>query len=134
GFNLLTSRDNVDKLNVGITGYSWGGYTTTMLSGLTRDRVKAAYSVYGSGYYDKQSFWTKIISDLPQATRETWLKYYDAGRRAAFITAPFFMEAAVNDTYFGPESVLETFNAMPGAKKLYWGANLNHKRIEGAEN
>ncbi len=134
GFNLLTSRDNVDKLNLGITGYSWGGYTTTMLSGLTRDRVKAAYSVYGSGYYDKQSFWTKIISDLPQATRETWLKYYDAGRRAAFITAPFFMEAAVNDTYFGPESVMETFNAMPGAKKLYWGANLNHKRIEGAEN
>lgn len=133
GFNLLTSMDNVDKLNVGVTGYSWGGYTTTMLSGLLRNRIKAAYSVYGSGYYDKQSFWTKIVSDLPETTREIWLKYYDAGRRAQFITAPFFMEAAVNDTYFGPASVMETFNIIPGEKKLFWGANLNHRRIDGAE-
>lgn len=41
-FNLLRSRPDVDKNRMGITGFSWGGYSTTMLSGLLGKKVRAA--------------------------------------------------------------------------------------------
>lgn len=129
-FNWLANRTDVDKERVGITGFSWGGYSTTMLAGLLGSRVKAAYTIYGCGFYDKDSFWTKILADLPTATRHVWLKYLDAGRRAPAIKAPYFVEAASNDTYFQPTAVMATLAAIPGTKNHVWGPNLNHKRLE----
>ena len=131
GFNLLRSRSDVDKSHIGVTGFSWGGYTTTFLSSIMRDRVQAAYSIYGSGFYDKESFWTNLIAGLSEPARNNWLKYFDAGRRASFMTAPYFIEAASNDTYFRPKAVMATLNVIPGTKNQVWGPNLNHARVEG---
>lgn len=132
-FNWLANRSDVDAAHIGITGFSWGGYATTFLTGLLRDRVKAAYSIYGSGYYDKDSFWTDIIAGLPEAIRDTWLKYLDAGRRATYITAPYFIEAATNDTYFQPTAVMATLEAAGPVANWVWGPNLNHKRPKFGE-
>ncbi|MBO9152394.1 alpha/beta hydrolase family protein [Chitinophaga sp. GCM10012297] len=130
-FNLLRSRPDVDVKHMGITGFSWGGYSTTMLTGLLGNKVQAAYSVFGSGFYDLGSFWKEIIAQLPEADRKTWLQYFDAGRRAKNIKAPFFMEAASNDTYFWPEAVMATLGRIKGEKNLVWGPNINHKQIPG---
>lgn len=130
-FNLLRSRPDVDIKHMGITGFSWGGYSTTMLTGLLGNKVQAAYSVFGSGFYDLGSFWKEIIAKLPEADRKTWLQYFDAGRRAQNIKAPFFMEAASNDTYFWPEAVMATLGRIKGEKNLVWGANINHRQIQG---
>lgn len=59
-FNLLASQPGVDVNNIGITGFSWGGYSTTMLAGLLGKKVKAAYAVFGCGFYDQGSFWKDI--------------------------------------------------------------------------
>ncbi|WP_186292617.1 dienelactone hydrolase family protein [Mucilaginibacter corticis] len=126
-FNLLRSQPNVDAEKMGITGYSWGSYSTTMLSGLLGDKVKAAYAFWGAGFFDKGTYWKKIIEDLPDSIRTTWLTYFDAGRRAPHIKANFFMEAAVNDTYFWVESVNATLQAIPKAKNHVWGPNVNHR-------
>lgn len=130
-FNLLRSRPDVDKDHMGITGFSWGGYSTTMLSGLLGNKVHAAYSVFGSGYYELGSFWKEIVAGLPEADRRTWLRYFDAGRRAQKIKAPFFLEAASNDTFFWPEAVTATLRKIKGKKNLVWGPNINHKQIPG---
>ncbi len=132
-FNWLANRSDVDAARIGITGFSWGGYATTFLTGLLRDRVQAAYSIYGSGYYDKDSFWTDIITGLAEATRKTWLKYLDAGRRAIYITAPYFLEAATNDTYFQPTAVMATLEEARPTANWVWGPNLNHQRPEFGE-
>ncbi|RPD38698.1 alpha/beta hydrolase family protein [Chitinophaga barathri] len=130
-FNLLRCRPDVDVSHMGITGFSWGGYSTTMLSGLLGNKVQAAYSVFGSGYYELGSFWKEIIARLPEADRKAWLQYFDAGRRAQHIKAPFFMEAASNDTFFWPEAVMATLGRIKGTKNLVWGPNINHKQIPG---
>jgi dienelactone hydrolase len=133
-FNYLTSQKNVDDKNIGITGFSWGGYSTTMLAGLLGNRIKAAYAVFGCGFYDQGSFWVKIISALPSKERNTWLKYFDAGRRAGHIKAPYFLDAASNDTYFWPEAVTNTLAAISGNKNHLWGPNYNHRQMPNGGN
>jgi dienelactone hydrolase len=129
-FNWLRAQTNVDSTAMGITGFSWGGYSTTFLSGLMGSKVKAAYAVYGCGFYEKGSFWKTIIANLSAADRDVWLANLDAGRRAPNMKAAYFLEAASNDTYFWPEAVAATINAVPGAAKNHvWGPNYNHKQM-----
>ncbi|MDB6018810.1 MAG: Xylosidase/arabinosidase [Pedosphaera sp.] len=128
-FNYLCSQSNVDTNNIGISGSSWGGYMTTLLSGLLGNKVKAAYSRFGCGYYDAGSFWSTMIADMSIADRYVWTTYLDAGRRAPNITAPYFIEEPSNDTYFWPEAVAATMNAIPNVKNLVCMPNLNHTSI-----
>lgn len=125
-FRLLRSLPEVDPERMGVTGKSWGGYSATFVAGLLGDQVKAAYSVWGSGYYDRGSFWLPSLQRLPADARDTWLAWLDAGRRAPGITAPFFIEGATNDTYFWPPAVDATLAAVPGAKNRVWWPNLHH--------
>ncbi|MDB5104430.1 MAG: hypothetical protein JWP91_2119 [Fibrobacteres bacterium] len=129
-FNWLRAQPNVKPDAMGITGFSWGGYSTTMLSGLLGAKVKAAYSVFGCGYYDKGSNWKSLIAGLAPADRDVWLANLDAGRRAPDIKAAFFLEGETNDTYFWPEAVAATLDAIPSAAKNHvWGPNLNHTQL-----
>lgn len=113
---------------MGITGFSWGGYSTTFLAGILEDKVKAAYSVFGCGYFELGSFWKKIIDKMSEQDKSTWLKYIDAGRRAKKMKAAFFLEATTNDTYFWPEAVSATICSIPGETNLVWFPNLNHEQ------
>jgi dienelactone hydrolase len=131
-FNYLRSQSNVDANSMAISGSSWGGYMTTMLSGLLGNKVKAAYSVYGCGYYDAGSFWSSMIAAMSTADRNVWLTYLDAGRRASNMTAPYFIEEPSNDTYFWPEAVAGTFNAISGTKNRVCMANRNHTSISAS--
>jgi dienelactone hydrolase len=129
-FNLLRSQTNVKAESMGITGYSWGGYSTTFLTGLLGDKVKAAYAVFGCGFYDKGSSWKALIAAMPAADRDVWLKYIDAGRRAPDIKAAYFLEGETNDTYFWPEAVGATLDAITAPNKNHtWGPNLNHNQM-----
>ena len=125
-FNLLSSQPNVDAQKMAVTGSSWGGYLTTFTAGLLGSRVKAAYSTWGCGFYETGSFWSNSIAQMPTHYKSDWLTYLDAGRRAKDITAPYFIEQATNDTYFWPEAVSATLNAITGTKNHVTMANLNH--------
>jgi len=130
GFNYLAAQPDVDKREMGITGFSWGGYATTFLSGLLGNRVKASYAVFGCGFYDKGSYWAKILHDLPTNIQEKWLNYFDAGRRVHGMKAAYFVEASSNDTYFWPEAVDNTLTTIPGKEKNHvWDPNFNHKQM-----
>lgn len=131
GFNWLRSQPTVDATNMGIFGFSWGGYSTTFLTGLLGDKVKAAYAVFGCGFYEKGSFWKETVSQLPEADRNVWLMFFDAGRRAPGIKGAYFLEGETNDTFFWPEAVQATIDAVPGNKNHVWGPNLNHMQLPG---
>jgi len=128
-FNLLCAHEKTDASHMGITGYSWGGYSTTMLSGLLGERVHAAWAVYGCGFYDKGSFWSERIADLPAEARATWLEFFDAGRRAPNIKAAYFIDAPTNDKFFWPVAVQATLDAIDAPKNHVWGPNLHHKHM-----
>jgi cephalosporin-C deacetylase-like acetyl esterase len=131
-FNLLSSQPNVNVQKMAVTGSSWGGYLTTFTAGLLGSRVKAAYSTWGCGFYETGSFWSGFIAQMPSHYKSDWLTYLDAGRRAKDITAPYFIDQATNDTYFWPEAVSATLNAITGTKNHVTMANLNHATLSSS--
>jgi dienelactone hydrolase len=132
-FNYLQQVPDVDSSRMGLTGFSWGGYTTTMLAGLLGARVKAAYAVFGCGFYDKGSIWSDTLAAMPVALRDKWIDCFDAGRRAGGIRCSYFIEASSNDKYFWPPAVMATLDAVRTTKGLVWGPNLDHVRLAGGD-
>lgn len=126
GFYLLQSQPDVIKERLGITGVSWGGYMTTMVSGLLCDDIQAAFSTYGSGFYDEGSAFLKELNKMPLTERDAWLKYLDAGRRSKNISAPYFVAAATNDIYFYPPAVLATLHAINSPVNHLFAPNVSH--------
>ncbi|MBP3359988.1 MAG: prolyl oligopeptidase family serine peptidase [Clostridia bacterium] len=125
-FNYLASQDFVDETKMGITGISMGGYTTTMLASLLGDKVKAAYSIYGCGYYDKgSSFIHDVLEPNWNPDAQIWLDNLDAGRYANRMTANYFVGGAINDYFFYPEAVMATLNEIPNSNQAF-SANSFH--------
>ncbi|AHF91296.1 dipeptidyl aminopeptidase [Opitutaceae bacterium TAV5] len=126
-FALLRARPDVDPARIGVTGTSWGGYTTTMVCGLLGDQVRAGFSNYGCGFYEDTTFRGSIFK-LPAPQRERWLAQLDAGRRAPGIKTPFFIAGATNDTFFYPPAVERTLAAItaPGLNRVH-APNAHHK-------
>lgn len=123
---LLNNQPEVIQNNIGVSGISWGGYTTTMVCGLVPQAIKAAFSTYGSGFYDAGSTFLPDIEAMPEGERAVWLKYLDAGRRAKNIKAPFFIAAATNDNWFYPPAVMATLNAVGAQANHFFAPNASH--------
>ena len=123
---LLRSQPDVDKTRVGVFGGSWGGYMTTMVTGLAGRRVHAAFSVYGCGYYDVGSSWIHTLESLGPDARQIWLDNLDAGRRAENLSAAYFVPSPANDWYFWPSAVIRTLAGMPGEKNYCFMPNDSH--------
>lgn len=105
---LLRAQPNVRIDRIGVVGINWGGYVTTMVSGMAGTEVRAAFSIYGSGYYDRGSAWQESLARLPKAESARWLKHLDAGRRAHGIAANYFVAATTNHEYYWPPAVMAT--------------------------
>lgn len=61
--NLLRASGKVDVDNIGITGISWGGVTTTTVIGVD-NRFKFAAPVYGCGFLDQsETYFSSAYSD-----------------------------------------------------------------------
>lgn len=123
---LLRAQPQVDTTRIGVVGISWGGYMTTMVCGLAGDQVRAAFSVFGCGFYELTSN-QDALQKMPEPERAVWLIYLDAGRRAPNIKAAFFIAGAANDFFFRPLAVQATLDAIPGEKNHLFAPNANHK-------
>lgn len=127
GFYLLRHQEDIIPDKIGVVGISWGGYLTTMLSGLVGDQLSASFSVYGAGFFDEGSTFNKLLDEMNLSEREIWLQHLDAGRRAHQITAPFFIAAAANDNWFYPPSVMKTLTTAQGPVNHLFSPNDSHK-------
>ncbi|ANE45237.1 hypothetical protein SY83_01605 [Paenibacillus swuensis] len=125
-FYLLKAQPEIQPGNVGMKGISWGGYTTTMVSSLLGDDVKAAYSIYGSGFYDHGSYFKGLLDGWNRLEKMKWLKDLDAGRRAQQLTANYFVAAATNDSYFWPTAVMDTLDRISGPVNQVFSPNDDH--------
>ena len=137
--DLLCSLPETDTANIGVCGISWGGTMTTMVCGLAGDRVKAAFALYGCGFFDKGNWLAgrpntnakpgSIPQNMTGEERERWLRDLDAGRRAPNIRASFFLAAAANDFFGWPDAAQATLDAIPGEKNHFFAPNNNHKAL-----
>jgi cephalosporin-C deacetylase-like acetyl esterase len=126
-FYLLRSQPDVIRERIGVTGISWGGYLTTMVTSLAGTAIHASFSTFGSGFYDEGSAFLKDLDKLTPADRALWLKYLDAGRRADQIKTPFFIAGAANDVYFHPPAVTKTLMTIQSKEVNHlFGPNKSH--------
>ena len=67
--SLIRGFPEVDADRVGITGISWDGYLTCIVSGVDA-RLKVAVPVYGCGFLHDNSAWLGIFEKMPAADRK----------------------------------------------------------------
>ena len=145
-FNYLASNSKTDTDKMGIMGSSWGGYSTTFVTGILGDKVKAAYSQYGSGFYGPtsdgtkyESFWTDNgYFPKDEFAIEEWYSYLDPSAYLENITANYYMDAAAKDTFFRPKSVEATLNKAANmgnaaSANHVWSYNSSHESISGSD-
>lgn len=123
---FLQAEPNLDLSRIGAMGKSWGGYMTTMISGLSGNAIKAALPYFGTGFYEQGSTWKSQIDALNSQERTAWLRYLDPGRRAKGITATLFHVAPTNDRYYWPPAVMANLSRVTSPKNQVFYPNTNH--------
>src|SRR5690606_25279531 len=85
--SLIRSFKEVDQENTALTGISWGGYLTNLVSGIDH-RFKAAVPVYGAGFLHEGSAWDQQFDSLGREKAEKWVRLWDPSRYVGHATMP----------------------------------------------
>jgi formylglycine-generating enzyme required for sulfatase activity/dienelactone hydrolase len=100
GHSVLLTMPEVDPDRVGITGISWGGYTTGIVAGVDH-RLKVAVPVYGCGYLQDNSYWTgDVIDGMMQDHRDRWVQLCDPSSYLGKVSCPILFLNGSNDPRF----------------------------------
>lgn len=108
GHSLLAAQKEVDPDRIGITGISWGGYLTCIVSGLD-DRLKVSIPVYGCGHLDNNSMWLNEFAEMTPDLKARWLKYWDPSQYVGGIHCPILFVNGTNDAAYPLDSYQLTY-------------------------
>jgi len=94
--SLLRSFPEVDENRIGITGISWGGYLTSIVSGVDQ-RFRFAVPVYGCGYLGEDSCWLPTFQEMGKANADKWLGMWDPSVHLKYTKMPIMWVTGTND-------------------------------------
>jgi dienelactone hydrolase len=126
--SLLAAQPEVDPTRIGITGISWGGYLTSMVSGLD-DRLKVAIPVYGCGFIYQNSPWAAAIDKLPE--RASWIENFDPSRYLAQARMPMLWVNGTNDFAYGMDNHQLSYRLAQGSRTLTVLVRMKHSHPDG---
>lgn len=106
---LLRNTEGVDASKIGITGISWGGITTTIVSGVD-NRFMFAIPVYGCGYLDQCK--TYFGSSFTSPTKSI---AWDPANFAAKAQMPVMLVNSDADAHFSINSSSLTYGVIKDA-------------------
>src|SRR5262245_8514623 len=101
--SLLRSYPEVDAEKVGVTGISWGGYMTSIVSGVD-SRFKFAVPVYGCGFLGENSAWLPSFEKLGKEKSALWLKQWDPSVYLGEAKMPILWVNGTNDFAYPMDS------------------------------
>lgn len=101
--SLLRSLPEVDAERVGVTGISWGGYLTCIVSGVD-DRFKCAVPVYGCGFLGDNSVWLPTLASIGKQRAEKWLNRWDPSVYLPKTKTPMLWVNGTNDFAYPMDS------------------------------
>jgi len=127
--NLVRSFHEVDVNRTAITGISWGGIITCLLTGVD-DRYQAAVPVYGCGYLLQNSSMRKELLKLTDIDRQTWVAQYDPSNYIGKSKMPILFLNGANDPHFYLDSYAKTYR-MVKDKNISIKIGLKHSHHAG---
>lgn len=85
--SLLLGFPEVEKNKTAVTGISWGGFQTCIVSGID-NRFKAAAPVYGCAFHDETIFKKYLDQRMNQKDKNLWMSKIDPKNYLIFSQCP----------------------------------------------
>ncbi|MFM8468492.1 MAG: alpha/beta hydrolase family protein [Limisphaerales bacterium] len=126
--SYLESRAEVDRNRIGMCGSSWGGFYTTLMTGVD-PRLKVGSAMFGTGSLQLGNSWWFGGGPNPKydaATREHWRTTLDPAFRLAQSKTPIGWFTGANDQFYWMPALMETHRLAAGPKHLTILPNWNH--------
>ncbi|MFN8707548.1 MAG: alpha/beta hydrolase family protein [Planctomyces sp.] len=101
--SLLRSFPEIDAERIGVTGISWGGYLTSIVSGVDH-RFRFAVPVYGCGYLGENSAWLPAFEKMGKDKAGLWLKQWDPSGYLKRTRVPVLWVNGTNDFAYPMDS------------------------------
>ena len=110
--SFLRSLPEVDADRIGVTGISWGGYLTCIVSGLD-DRFKFAVPVYGCGFLGDNSVWVPQLKTMG-AKGKSLAGIWDPSHFLPNGQMPKLWVTGTNDFAYPMDSLRKSYRAAGG--------------------
>ncbi len=131
--SLLAAQSEVDAARIGITGISWGGYLTCIVSGID-PRLKVSVPVYGCGFLHENSVWLQArLKTMDAASRELWIACFDPSRYLSGVGIPILFVNGTNDFAYPLDSYRKSYRLVPGGADLCVRVRMPHGHQAGWE-
>jgi len=130
GHSLLAARPEVDAERIGITGISWGGYLTCIVSGID-ERLKVSVPVYGCGFLRDNSAWLPRFAEMDDEQRQRWVTYFDPSQYLPGARCPMLFVNGTNDFAYPLDSYKKSYALPAGRVDLCVTVNMPHGHPQG---
>jgi len=130
--SLLRSMPEVDAGRIGITGISWGGFLTCIVSGLD-DRFRFAAPVYGCGFLAEDSAGAPELKKLG-AKGERWLAIWDPSHYLKEGKMPKLWVTGTNDFAYPMDSLQKSYRLAGGSSTVCIRPRMPHGHNGPGEN
>ncbi|MBC8354059.1 MAG: alpha/beta fold hydrolase [Planctomycetes bacterium] len=128
--SLIRSFPEVDADRTAVTGISWGGYLTCIVSGID-NRFKAAVPVYGCGFLHENSAWLGRLNGMSSEQRERWVSLWDPSQYLPAVSMPILFVNGTNDFAYPLDSYMKSAAAVPGMKQFCITVKMPHSHPAG---
>ena len=124
--NLLRARENVDAGRIVMTGISWGGYITNIVSGVDQ-RFAAFAPMYGCGFVYADGFWTNGYGLFGgEEGRQVWIELYDPSSYLPNSIKPMLYISGIDDAFFSTVNRMKSAALVKGETYYSQRSELPH--------
>ncbi|MDA7666035.1 alpha/beta fold hydrolase [bacterium] len=127
--SLLRSFEEVKGQKTALTGISWGGYLTCLVSGLDQ-RFSMTMPVYGCGFLRDNSVWVESqFSKMAKEDADRWHSFWDPSRYLGAATMPVMFLNGTNDFAYPMDSYAKTCDLVTSEKNYSIQLKMPHGHL-----
>ena len=115
--SLICSFPEVYADRTVITEISWGGFLTSVVSGLDH-RFKASVSVYGCSYIYKNGPWLAKFQAMSDSDRQHWIELYDPSQYLGSCQTRIFFVNGTTDFAYLPDIYEQSYQLIKGERNF----------------
>ncbi len=131
--SLVRSWPQVDPDRVGVTGVSWGGYLTSIVSALD-ERFRFAIPVYGCGFLTDNSAWVRQdFQEMAPKDVARWASMWDPSQYLPRTKMPMLWLTGTNDFAYPLDSLQKSYRLPKGPRTLSITVRMLHQHTGRSE-